>query len=1042
MNVYTPSMRTILRLGAVALAMALGLSASEHHGQVKFGGLPMSGVSVTATKGDQKMVAVTDQQGVYAFTELPDGIWSFQIEMLCFEPLKQDVGIAPNAPSPQWELKLQSFDTIKASAPPPEPVAPVTTAGANGNGAAPAPTAVASAKPAATKGKGKGPAVPIPQQGGFQKTDVRAADGAKPAADTPPPPPPTSGDSAAPAPSDGFLINGSVNNGAASPFAQNAAFGNNRRGGRSLYNGNVGFQFGNSALDARSFSLTGQDTVKPAQNHLMGMASFGGPIKLPHGNPMRRPNFVINYQWARDRNANTVPSLMPDDFQRAGDFSRSVLASALIDPTTGNPFPGNIIPQGRISAQAQALLKLYPEPNFASSRYNYQIPLRSINDADNVQARLNKTINNKNSISTNGAFSRSSNSNPSLFGFTDHIGQQGINIGGSWVHRFTQRMFGTFTAGYNRGSNRMTPNFAFVRNIAGEAGITGNNQEPQNWGPPRLSFATGFAGLSDAEQSFTRNQTASVGYDMFWSHGPHNIRVGGDFRRQQFNLLSQSDPRGSFSFTGDSTGYDFADFLLGLPSTSSIAFGNADKYLRANSWDGYFTDDWRMSSGFTLNAGGRWEYNSPISERYGRLVNLDLFNGFAAAAPVIGFSPTGPLTGQRYPGSLVRPDKLGLEPRIGFAWHPILADSLTIRGGYGIYYDTSVYMSIAQRMIQQSPLSKSLTAQRSPGNPLTLANGFSNAVGGTTNNFAIDPNFQVGYAQNFQLSVQRDLPAGLMFTATYLGIKGTRARQESLPNTYPAGAVNPCPTCPSGFYYAMSNGNSTKHAGTFQIRRRLRAGLTATAQYTWSKAIDDAMLGGRGQGGSLVAQDWLNLSAERGLSNFDQRHAASFQAQYSSGVGLGGGALMSGWRGTLLKEWTLATQITVGSGLPQTPIYFSAIKGVTGSVRPLYTGASLYAAPPGLYLNPAAYAAPLPGQWGNAGRDTITGPGQFNMMGSLARSFRISERVNTDLRFDATNALNHVTYTSWNTTVRNAQFGLPQSANQMRTVKVNLRVRF
>ena len=152
---------------------------------------------------------------------------------------------------------------------------------------------------------------------------------------------------------------------------------------------------------------------------------------------------------------------------------------------------------------------------------------------------------------------------------------------------------------------------------------------------------------------------------------------------------------------------------------------------------------------------------------------------------------------------------------------------------------------------------------------------------------------------------------------------------------------------------------------------------------------------------------------------------------------------MSGWRGALLKEWTLATQINVGSGLPLTPIWFSAIKGFTGSVRPLYTGASLYDAPPGLFLNPLAYTAPLPGEWGNAGRNTITGPGQFSMIGSLARSFRISERVNTDLRFDATNALNHVSYTSYVTTVTNTQqFGLPTLANSMRSIRVNLRVRF
>ena len=144
-------------------------------------------------------------------------------------------------------------------------------------------------------------------------------------------------------------------------------------------------------------------------------------------------------------------------------------------------------------------------------------------------------------------------------------------------------------------------------------------------------------------------------------------------------------------------------------------------------------------------------------------------------------------------------------------------------------------------------------------------------------------------------------------------------------------------------------------------------------------------------------------------------------------MGIGGGTLLSGWRGALFKEWTFVTQITAGSGLPLTPIYLAAVPGtgVTGSIRPDYTGAPLYAAPPGLFLNPAAIRAPLPGQWGNAGRDSITGPMQFTLNASLGRTFRLNGRFNLDLRMDATNALNHVTFTSWNTTVNSAQFGLP-----------------
>jgi len=279
-----------------------------------------------------------------------------------------------------------------------------------------------------------------------------------------------------------------------------------------------------------------------------------------------------------------------------------------------------------------------------------------------------------------------------------------------------------------------------------------------------------------------------------------------------------------------------------------------------------------------------------------------------------------------------------------------------------------------------------------------------------------------------------------VMTATYLGIKGTRAAQEFLPNTYPTGAPNPCPACPAGYVYLTSNGNSTRHAGQMQLQRRFHNGLGASLQYTFSKAIDDAALGGKGQGGAVIAQNWLDLRAERGLSPFDQRHLATLQAQYSTGVGVRGGALMRGWKGAAFKGWTFLTQINAGSGLPATPVYVAAVHGtgVTGSIRPDYIGGSIYAAPPGYFLNPAAFAAPAIGQWGNAGRNIIIGPSQFSMNASMSRTFRDL----LDLRIDAANALNHVTYPSWNTTVTSTQFGLPNPPNAMRSLQVTLRLRY
>jgi trimeric autotransporter adhesin len=1032
-------------------------AASEYHGQVTFGGLPVPGATITATQEGKKVVVVSDQQGIYSFPDLTDGTWTIEIEMQCFSTIKQNVVIAPTVTAAKWELKLLPPDQLEAQLKAQlnaqlkaEPEAPLKDT-----------TAVAIA--------GAGVATPeVRTQPGSPQTN------AAPEAEQP-------NEAMNQRAADGLLINGSVNNGAASPFSQLAAFGNNRAT-RGLYNGGLGVVLGNSALDARPFSLTGQGTPKPSYNQITGVATLGGPLRIPHFLP-NGPNFFVGYQWTRNNNATTPPNVMPDAAERDGDFSRALNAAgqpvAIFDPQTGLPFPGNVIPQNRISAQAQALLKFYPLPNFdGGARYNYEIPILINTHQDALQSRFNETLDRKDQIVGSFAFLSTRTGSPNVFGFLDTTDVLGINTGWNWSHRFN-RLFMTPGYQFSRLRTRVTPYFENRENVSGAAGISGNNQEPTNWGPPSLAFSSGIAPLSDAQSSDNRNETNAWSYSILWNHDRHNLTFGGDFRRQEFNYLSQQDPRGTFTFTGAATqqsgnqasGSDLADFVLGIPDTSSIAYGNADKYFRESVYDAYFTDDWRLRPEFTLNVGLRWEYGAPITELFGRLVNLDITSGFAAVSPVVANNPVGPLTGQRYPSSLIRPDKHGFEPRIGIAWRPIPGSSLVVRAGYGIYDDTSVYQTIAAQMAQQAPLSKSLSVENSAACPLTLANGFNPCSSITPNTFAVDPNFRVGYAQIWQVRAQRDLPGSLQMTATYLGTKGTRGQQEFLPNTFPIGVVSPCPACPSGFVYLASNGNSTRESGQIQLRRRLHNGLAASLQYTFSKSIDDdSVLGGQGatpvtqnsappsqfstttsaasQSSSpataAIAQNWLDLNAERGLSTFDQRHLLNFQAQYTTGMGLGGGTLLSGWKGTLYKEWTVLTQVTAGSGLPQTPVYLAAVPGtgVTGTIRPDITGAPLYSAPTGYFLNGAAFAAPPLGQWGNARRNSITGPAQFSLDASLGRTFRLRDRFNLDLRVDSTNPLNHVTYATWNTTVTSAQFGLPTAANAMRSMQVTLRLRF
>jgi hypothetical protein len=983
------------------------LFAAEHRGEVMFHGVPVPGATVTAVRDGKNLVASTDEQGRYTFSDLAEGTWQMEVEMFGFAPAKREVSVAPAAPLLQWELTMLSLDEIKAV-----PYAkPATTV----------PTAMAKNEPAVA-----------------QRPPEKAAE--KAAEKNPDVPPQTAEDDASHLADDGFLINGSVNNGGDTPLAQSGAFGNFRKG-RSLYNASLGLTFDNSALDAQPFSLTGENTPQPSYSRTTGNLNFAGPLSLKRLFK-QSPNVFIGYQWSRNSNASTQAALMPTVAERNGNFSQTIL-----DPATGEPFPNNTIPGDRISSQAKALLKFYPPPDSGNSTgYNYQIPILTSTHQDSLQGAFIKTIGNKNTVIIQSALQSSRTATPNLFGFVDTSNMLGTNSGVSWNHTINRPWHFTLGYTFSRQITRTTPYFAERKNVSGEAAIAGNSQEPRNWGPPNLSFSSGIAGLSDTLSSLDRNQTSRVSYAMNWYGTSHHVALGGNLTRSQFNNLGEPNPRGTFTFLGGATGNDFADFLLGIPDTASLSLGNANKYFRETLYAAFVQDEWKARPGLSITAGLRWEYAAPVTELFNHLANLDIVPGFPAAAPVLASNPLGPLTGADYPRSLVDPDKHAGQPRAGVAWRPFAASSLVVRSGYGIYYDTPVYRTIALQLAQQPPLSATLSMQNSRTNPLSLATAFLAAATSSTATFAVDPHLRMGYAQNWYLSLQRNLPAALQLTATYQGIKGTHAPQEFLPNTNPPGTTLLCPSCPEGFVYLTSGANSSRQAGILQLRRRLRSGLTATAQYTFSKSIDDASaLGAQSVTGRLpVAQDWRNLGAERSLSSFDQRHLFDLQMQYTSGMGIAGGTLLRGWASGFFKQWTVTSHLTAGTGLPETPVYMAAVPGtaIVGTMRPDYTGASIDAVPAGLYLNPAAFQAPQSGAWGTAGRNCITGPAQFAFNASLGRDFRLRDKYDLELRASAANLLNHVTYTSWNTTMNSSQFGLPAAANAMRTLQTALRLRF
>ncbi len=572
--------------------------ASSFHGAVTFDGLPLPGATVTATHDGKKLITVTDQGGQYHFDDLADGEWTIDVEMQCFQSIHQQVTVGASAQPGNWDMKLLPTDQLLAK------------------------TKVVQNPIIATA---------APKPSGDEKKPQQAANNAP--AEMPKPPEDSDDRS-----NDGYLVNGSVNNAATSRYSTNPAFGNTRSGFRGLYNGGLALNIQNAALNARPYSISGFETAKSAYDLITSSAYFGGPLKIPHLLP-RGPNFFVNYTWTRNNNAAINTGLVPTLDERSGNLAGLLNAAGqpitIYDPITGLPYNNNQVP---VSEQAAALLALYPMPNPnipSASGYNYQSPVLNATHTDALQSRLDKQVGRRDGLNGGFNFQSTRSDSVSLFDFVDATGTLGMNANLHWTHRFGSRIF--LFAGYTFSRNRteLTPNFANRINISGpnNANIGGNDQSPANWGPPSLSFSSGIAGLGDGNSEFNRIETNGVSLGAGIYQRKHNISAGADYRHQQYNDNFQQNPRGAFGFTGaatassvesSTTGSDLADFLIGVPDTSSIAFGNADKYFREPTYDAYFTDDWRVLPVLTINAGLRWEYSAPMTELFGRLVNLDL----------------------------------------------------------------------------------------------------------------------------------------------------------------------------------------------------------------------------------------------------------------------------------------------------------------------------------------------------------------------------------------------------------------------------------
>lgn len=1050
-------------------------------GMVKSGSTPLPGVNIAI--GDptgRQVVTSTDADGTFR-AEIPgEGRWGIRAELAAFSPAVKEAVI--ETAHPAVHVELQMILLSRAVAAPPRAV---TT-------------------PPARRAAVMGGARP-----GFQRLDVtedlstEAAPGNDTAALPGMPALALSADTA----TESIAVNGAM--GSTQDYARNFSdlrdriqemrdtgqspsgmpgfggpFGGGGMGGRggggrggsgggrfdvNKVHGSLYDTIGNSALDASPYSLSGEPGKPLSGSNRFG-ATLGGPLRIPKvfdAGP--KTSFFISLAGTRATTPYDAFSHVPTVAERNGDFSQTVYTSGpgagqpvqVYNPATGLLFPSAIVP---VSPAAAALLKYIPLPNQQGVE-NFRYSTAQGNDNFTLGARLihnfgaarqnRRGLAGRSSNNVNFAINYSStkadlvNPFPTLGGKTNSQGLN-INAGHSLTHgHWTNQLRFTFNQQQTQQSNQ----FAGVTNVAAAAGIAGVSATPADWGVPGLSFSD-LSSLANVTPQQRRDRVFQITDTGIWRHGKHTLRMGGDFRRMLTRLHNNTNPNGAFTFTGfatsligsngkpvSGTGYDLADFLLGYPQQTSIQYSPYTFDFAAVGYDIFLQDSWRMRSNFSLELGLRYEYVSPYSESGDHIVNLDAAPGFTAVAAVQP-GRTGPITGTTYPSSLVKPDRNNYAPRIGLAWKPA-GNKLVVRAGYGVNYNLGQYKSIVQQLAFQPPFSVTQTNVAAAPTSLTLVNGFAANANVLTNSYGVDPNYRLGYVQMWNLNLQYELSPTLLLNVGYTGSKGTDLDLVEAPNRGPSGLLiaNVQP-----FLWETSAGDSILHAGTLRLRKRMTHGMSVGGTYTYSKSIDNASsIGGTAV---VVAQNPLNLAAERGLSSFDMRHQLKGDFLYELPLGTGKKWLdRGGTRARIFGDWTWSGTFTAQSGTPWTArllgAYSDVSSGVNGALRADYNGQPIQLSNPSVsqWFNTAAFSAPA-GQFGDAGRNTIIGPGLVDFDMAMSKNFPIRETMGLEARLSATNVFNTPHFTAIDTVVNSPTFGRVTSAGAMRTMKLALRFRF
>ena len=512
-----------------------------------------------------------------------------------------------------------------------------------------------------------------------------------------------------------------------------------------------------------------------------------------------------------------------------------------------------------------------------------------------------------------------------------------------------------------------------------------------------------------------------------WTHGIHQIAAGAWFQRIQANDNLAQNQYGQASFGS------LAGFLQGSVSTFTVVPSPTPLGWRSLEGAGFIQDAIKLRPNLEVRIGFRFESTDGWNESHGRASNYGYANGVIQTSPFIGDSVF-----------TVNRAKFLPQPRAGLAWDPFGKSKTVIHAGFGIY--NALLDTLDYRLDQTAPFNTTESLKNVQLAGLQITPGSAAPAGSKISPSGIQPDAYTPTVASWTFKVEQEVAPNTSLGIGYVGSHGYHEMLSldaniPVPVISPAGAIS----YPKGATLAnpklantttwFSEGLSSYNGLTVDVNHRFSHGLQLRGVYTFSKSLDDGTAWNSSVGANApgFVMFPLHPKLDWGLSNSNARNLAVINGTYELPIGKGRPFLKgaSGWRSKLASGWSVSGIQTLQSGFPFTPVlgYNPSNDGdsrnpVRPSWNPAFTG-TLIPGSPNQYFNPAAFIVPPTGAYGNAGRNTLIGPGVANLDASALKTTAISERVNLQFRAEFFNLLNRANFGTPNTVVFTSASAVP-----------------